>query len=288
VIEPALADDDFLADVEQARSLTETGNCAVWWLGQSGFLVQSAGKQLLIDPYLSDSLTNKYADTDKPHVRMTRRVVDPGRLSRIDVLTASHGHTDHLDAETLRPMLTNNPQASLVFPDAIGELAAERSALAPGDSRLIGIDAGQVCLVAGLKIHAVPAAHETIDKDDRGRCRFLGYVIEIGRWRIYHSGDTIGYSGMEDRLRPFAVDLALVPINGRAPERRVAGNFWGGEAAELAHSINAKLVVPCHFDMFAFNTSSPDEFVSTCCRLGQPHRVLRAGERLMLTDAGRS
>ena len=32
-------------------------------------------RHLLFDPYLSESLTKKYAQTDKPHVRMTRRAV---------------------------------------------------------------------------------------------------------------------------------------------------------------------------------------------------------------------
>jgi L-ascorbate metabolism protein UlaG (beta-lactamase superfamily) len=76
------------------------------------------------------------------------------------------------------------------------------------------------------------------------------------------------------------VDIALLPINGRAPERRVAGNLWGREAAKLATDIGAKLVVPCHYDLFAFNTAKPEEFVSECQRLRQPHRVLRLGERL--------
>ena len=30
--------------------------------------------------------------------------------------------------------------------------------------------------------------------------------------------------------------------------------------------------------MFGTCTASPDEFVAECVRLGQPHRVLRAGE----------
>ena len=75
------------------------------------------------------------------------------------------------------------------------------------------------------------------------------------------------------------MDLALLPINGRAPERRVPGNFTGPEAARLAHDIGARLVVPCHYDMFEFNTASPEAFVAEARRLGQPHRVLRAGER---------
>ena len=45
---------------------------------------------MLFDPYLSDSLTAKYADTDKPHVRITERVIDPESLDFIDVATSSH------------------------------------------------------------------------------------------------------------------------------------------------------------------------------------------------------
>ena len=82
-----------------------------------------------------------------------------------------------------------------------------------------------------------------------------------------------------DRLRKWALDVALLPINGRGPERRVAGNLDGREAATLAREIGAKLVIPCHYEMFEFNTESPDEFVGECRRLQQPSTVLRAGER---------
>jgi hypothetical protein len=34
--------------------------------------------------------------------------------------------------------------------------------------------------------------------------------------------------------------------------------------------------------MFQFNTTTPDEFVAECKRLGQPYRVLQNGERLSL------
>jgi L-ascorbate metabolism protein UlaG (beta-lactamase superfamily) len=103
VIEPLRSDDAFLADVESARAQRDALH--LWWLGQSGFLVQWHGKHLLFDPYLSDSLTKKYAQTDKPHVRMTRRVIAPQRLGFVDLVTSTHGHTDHLDPDTLRPLL---------------------------------------------------------------------------------------------------------------------------------------------------------------------------------------
>jgi len=90
----------------------------------------------------------------------------------------------------------------------------------------------------------------------------------------------VRFPGMAERLTADgAMDLALLPINGRAPERRVSGNLDGAEAAQLAHDIGARCVVPCHYEVVAFNTAAPDEFVAACARLGQRAAVLRAGER---------
>jgi L-ascorbate metabolism protein UlaG (beta-lactamase superfamily) len=105
--------------------------------------------------------------------------------------------------------------------------------------------------------------------------------VKFGPFAIYHSGDTVRYDGMAELLRPFSVDVALLPINGRGPQRRVSGNLWGREAAELARDVGARVVVPCHYDMFTFNTASPDEFVARCRELNQSHAVLQCGERLL-------
>jgi L-ascorbate metabolism protein UlaG (beta-lactamase superfamily) len=75
VIEPALRDEAFISDVS-AGAADRSMSMRMWWLGQSGFLVQYRGKHLLFDPYLSDSLTKKYAGTPKPHVRMSARDLD--------------------------------------------------------------------------------------------------------------------------------------------------------------------------------------------------------------------
>ncbi len=253
-----------------------------WWIGQMGFVVRAGGRRFVMDPYLSDSLTRKYAGTDKPHVRMTQRVVDPGRLGRVDVVTASHGHTDHLDGETLRPMAEANPGMLLVCPEAIRPLAVERSGL-PGD-RVVGLDADGDGAVPsmfhgdGWSIHAVPAAHEGMDRDRDGRLLYLGFVVRCGGWCWYHAGDTVPWPGLAGRVAAHRPDVAFLPINGRRPERRVAGNLWGREAAAVAREAGVGMAIPGHFEMFEFNTETPDEFVSECARLGQPFRVLRAGE----------
>jgi L-ascorbate metabolism protein UlaG (beta-lactamase superfamily) len=137
--------------------------------------------------------------------------------------------------------------------------------------------------VGAFEIIGVPAANEDLAQDEAGRHKFLGYIVRFGPWTQYHSGDTLWYGGMVDHLRPYAIDLAILPINGRAPERRVAGNLNGQEAAELACRIGARLVVPCHYEMFEFNTAAPDTFIATAQKLGQPYQVLRAGERWQST-----
>jgi L-ascorbate metabolism protein UlaG (beta-lactamase superfamily) len=275
VIPAAQKDDAFLADV--TRPASSPGELRIWWLGQSGFLVRHAGSLLLLDPYLSDSLTTKYAGTDKPHVRMTKRVIAPGRLTGIAVATSSHNHTDHLDAETLNPLRATNPAMALVIPEANREFVASR--LGCEVAWPIGLDDGQTTVVAGWQFTGIAAAHNTLETDMAGRHRFLGYIIRRGPWTLYHSGDTLLYTGLAEKLTDFSVDVAFLPINGNRPERRVAGNLDGCEAARLAHDIGARLAVPLHYDMFEFNTADPrDLFIPECERLGQPYRVLRAGE----------
>ncbi len=275
-------DDALLADIAWTR---QSGETKLWWLGQSGFLFVSPAGTVLFDPYLSESLTLKYASTDKPHTRITEQVIDPARLTGIDVITTSHNHTDHLDAETLLPLFKTNPNAKLVSPRANREFILDR--LGDVADRLVGIDAGESVTVAGVEFHGIAAAHNTVERDDSGSCKYLGFVARLGGITLYHSGDTLWHDGLAEALKPFAPDVAMVPINGNFPERRVSGNLDGKEAAALAHEIGAGLAVPHHFDMFEFNTASPCEFEAECTRLSQSFLTLRNGEGVTLSGSHR-
>ena len=249
----------------------------LWWLGQSGFLIQWKGQKALIDPYLSDSLTKKYADTKKPHVRMSERVLDPELFRNIRVVSSSHNHTDHLDGETLIPILKNNPNIIFIIPEANRAFVAERVGC---DIDLpVGLNDKKSASAGHFKFHGIPAKHNEIERDERGNCKFMGYVIEFGQWKIYHSGDTLWFPEMPELLRPFSVDLALLPINGNDPSRGVAGNLDTREAAELAKAIGAKCVIPCHYDLFTFNTANVNDFVKAAQSIDQQFSVLKHGER---------
>jgi L-ascorbate metabolism protein UlaG (beta-lactamase superfamily) len=272
MIKPVLQDDTFLADVARAKNNYE--QLHLWWLGQSGYLLQYQGRHLLIDPYLSDSLTKKYAGTSKPHVRMTERVIAPERLDFVDVVTSSHHHTDHLDGETLIPLLRANPNLTVLAPRANVNFAAERLQVPPERLTPIRVDAEPI-QIHPFTFHAIPSAHETLETDENGDHKFTGYVIEVGGKTIYHSGDCIPYDGLVKRLKKWKIDLALLPINGRDPARGVAGNFTSEEAVQLGRDIDAGVVIPCHYEMFEFNTVSPEGFVNVAKRIGQEYRILK-------------
>jgi L-ascorbate metabolism protein UlaG (beta-lactamase superfamily) len=102
-----------------------------------------------------------------------------------------------------------------------------------------------------------------------GEIRFLGYVIDADGARLFHAGDTIYYDRMETTLAEMAVDVAMLPINGRDPVREargIVGNLSEREAAWLASAIGAEVVLPMHYDVFARNRGYPEWLVESVSR----------------------
>ena len=266
-------DEELLKDI-QVMNLS-TNEVTLWWLGQSGYLIQYKDKRILLDPYLSDSLTVKYQHTEKPHVRISERVIDPSLLPKIDIITSSHNHTDHLDAETINPILNNSPYCKLIIPEANRKFVADR--LKINADFPIGLNAGESFTEDDISFYAIPAAHNELDVNEDGKYPYLGYIIQLGSFAIYHSGDTLNYKGIEEWISPFKPAIALLPINGNDPERKVAGNLNAEEAVALGKKCHIPIVIPCHYDLFAFNTADVNQFISIAKRSSQGYCVLELG-----------
>ncbi len=267
-------DEALIAEMDACMS--DADSFHIWWLGQSGYLLQWKKQRVLLDPYLSDSLTKKYLTTNKPHTRMSELVVRPELLKNISIVTSSHNHTDHLDGETLIPVIENNPGIKFIIPEANRAFVSERVKC---DINLpLGLNDGKQITIGDFTFIGIPAKHNEIERDEKGNSKFMGYVIKFGKHTVYHSGDTLWFDGMAALLKPFNVDLALLPINGNDPSRGVAGNLNCLEAAQLAKEIDAGCVIPCHYDMFTFNTADVKDFVLACETIQQRFVVLHGGE----------
>ena len=266
---------ELLSEIQNADESPEKFH--LWWLGQSGFLIKWRQDYLLLDPYLSDSLTDKYSKTDKPHTRITEQTVNPKELDFVSIATSSHNHTDHLDSLTLLAINESRPGLRLILPKANIQFASER--LGPDSGiELIGIKENEPISIGNFTINGIAAAHNEIERDEEGSPIYMGFIIHFGDWTIYHSGDTLWHEYLTASLINHSIDVAIVPSNGNDPSRRVAGNLNGTEAAALSKAINAQIAIPHHFDMFEFNTASPNEFTEACEKLDQPFYVLQNGQ----------
>lgn len=246
----------------------------LFWLGQAGFVIEGSGRRAVIDPYLSDSLAEKYRGTRFPHRRMMPAPVAPGAIRHVDLVLATHAHTDHMDPGTLPALLAANPSATLIAPRAALVTAQDRAGIDPG--RLRGIDAGEVLECGGITIAATRAAHETLARDPAGHHRFLGLMLVMGGARIFHSGDTIPFDGQNAEVAALHADLALLPVNGRDSIRAgngVPGNLDMAEALALARAAAIPAMIAHHFDLFDFNTAPRAQIEAMARASRTPHAV---------------
>jgi L-ascorbate metabolism protein UlaG (beta-lactamase superfamily) len=277
LIQPTQSGETLLKDMVTTR--LESGEVALWWLGQSGYAIKTASALFCIDLYLSEHLTAKYASSNKPHIRMTEAPLRGKELTGVEWVFASHKHSDHLDPGTMPDLFVASPDARLVLPAAIADYAV---GLGLPSERLIPTRGSETFEVGPLTVHSIPSAHPGLDYTADKGYPFLGFVIQVDGLTFYHSGDTLVYDGLAGRLRKFDLDIAFLPINGTDARRdalQVPPNMNAQEAVELAVRIHPRLVIPHHYDMFTFNTADVRDFEKLADAAGVPNRGLRCGQK---------
>jgi L-ascorbate 6-phosphate lactonase len=227
------------------------------WLGQAGFLVETEGLRILIDPFLSAHEARLFPPP--PAEPLTEG---------IDWLLVTHEHLDHLDVDLLPILARRSPDITVVLPTPIVEQATR---LHPG-LRTVGVQPGDVVdLAPTVALHVLPAWHgvEMADaysqgRGEDGRVRFVGYLVQAPGIGLYHAGDTLVTDELRAALAGHAIDVALLPVNGRDYYREglgLIGNMDAREAVHLAQEIGVRLLVPMHWDLFNGNTVRPGDAV---------------------------
>jgi L-ascorbate metabolism protein UlaG (beta-lactamase superfamily) len=230
----------------------------LWWLGQAGVAVRSKSSLFVIDPFLTD-----YGSFG----RLYPPPFQPEDLVGVHAFIATHDHADHIDPDGLPRLLAASPGSALVVPAP----AYDRVAGLVGAGRVRAAFVDRPLSFAGATVTPLPALHgETptggygFHLDGGGNYPYLGYVLEVAGVRICHTGDTLVYDGLAERLRAVEPDALFVPINGASwfRERRgLVGNMNVFEAAELSELSGARITVPIHWDLFADNVEDPQHFV---------------------------
>jgi L-ascorbate metabolism protein UlaG (beta-lactamase superfamily) len=230
------------------------------WLGQNGFLIKSKNCVFLFDPYLSDFAEQWTFGWKNEHIRMSSIPIKPKELYGIDYVLCTHDHVDHIDPFTIPIVALRNAETKFVAP----KVAKQRMlSLFVEESNLLLLKGEDKIELPNIKVHAIPAAHSELKSDEENGFHFLSYLVEVDGVTIFHAGDTVPYEGQTSYFKDFDVDVALLPVNAyQPPELEFQPNFTISEAIDFANQINAKTLIPMHYDMYTLNTVNIGEFVN--------------------------
>lgn len=239
----------------QRPSLTQTpepGLRAIWF-GHATVLVEIDGRRVMSDPMLSEHAF-------PVHFVAPRRNNPPPmtleQLPRIDVVTISHDHFDHLDMATVKAL------ASLGTHFFVGlGVGAHLELWEVPAAQIHEMDWWETVEHAGLKFHCTPARHYSGRKSMGNPTLWASWVIEGSEHRVFHSGDT-GYGPhfAEIGKRRGPIDLSLIKIGDYGNDAAWESIHMVPEDSIRAHvDLGATTLLPIHWGTFDLSYHPWDE-----------------------------
>ncbi|RZK16328.1 MAG: hypothetical protein EOO56_20195 [Hymenobacter sp.] len=213
------------------------------WLGHASFLLRVRGMALLFDPVLFSSIGLRHR-----HPLPCR----PEDVRNIDYLLLSHGHRDHLDAQSIKLLARQNPQLQVL---TSLNMAGLLRGLAP---TLPVQEAGwwqqyDLGPAAPFEIYYLPASHwHRRGLFDLNKVLWGSFLIKTGDRLIYFAGDT-SYADHFDHIEQTfgPLDIVLMPIGAYKPAFMMhLSHVNPHEAAKAANVLRAGHVVPMHYGTF--------------------------------------
>jgi len=219
------------------------------WLGHHTFRLDTReGRTLLLDPWVESNPA-----CPKDHQS----------FERIDVITISHGHGDHIgDAVTL---------AKKFKPPIVCNFEIHQWLQRKGVTTTSPMNKGGTQELAGIRFTMVHATHSS-GIEDGGQVIYggepCGFVITLeDGTRVYHAGDTAVHADMALIGELYAPDVALLPIGDRY-------TMGPREAALAARMLKPKWIVPAHFGTFPALTGTPDALREELANAGVKAQVI--------------
>lgn len=178
-------------------------------LNQAGMRIEYGGKVIYIDPI------NLY----------------PGKSADADIILVTHNHSDHYNWEVIQ-QLVKGTTTLLVTSD----IYSSHSTL--GTNAIIKVAPDSVNTVDGIKIEAVYAYN--VVRTNHNKITSVGYILNLGSTRFYHSGDT----ELIPEMSSYDVDIACIPMGQTYTFLTI------NQAVEAAKTVGASVVIPIHYGMY--------------------------------------
>jgi L-ascorbate metabolism protein UlaG (beta-lactamase superfamily) len=257
------------------------------YVGHASWLIQTAGRNILLDPLWSERASPFRSVGPK-------RVNDPGiafaDLPPIDAVLVSHGHYDHLDVATLSRL------AAAHRPRVIAPLGNDT--IMRHHDPAIAAEAfdwhQQVDLGGGVRATLVPTRHWSArNLFDRNMALWASFVITTPAGQIYVVADSGYGSGrhfQDVRERYGKSRLAILPIGAYEPRWFMRGAHMNpAEAVQAFIDCGAELALGHHYGTFQLTDEAIDappaalaEALRAADIAAERFRVLRPGEVVQL------
>jgi len=265
---------------QPAKPFQQSIEPRITWIGQSAFLIQIDGINILTDPNFFGSL------------RVFRRIIPPGipidQLPLIDFLIISHDHRDHMEKRSIQRLVQHNPIT--LAPKGLSYRLSKW-----GMKKIVEHKVGDTYTIKGtsgnnITFTFLPAAHWS------GSNLFNIHSSLCGSWMIgteshktYFAGDT-SYAGhfLEIGKQFTNINAALLPIGPIEPRaHQKHAHTDGAEAVQAFIDLDAKNFVPMHWGTFHLGGESFEDPIEILETAWNKNKALLENKALRLLKFGK-
>jgi L-ascorbate metabolism protein UlaG (beta-lactamase superfamily) len=241
--------------------------CSITYIGGPTALIEIGGVRLLTDPTFDPP--GQHYNFGLPFIGSTKTegpTIGLDALGKIDAVLLSHDqHQDNLDTRG-RDALS---RASRVLTTTAGakRLGGNADGLRPWESAVLADDSRRITVTATPARHGVPGISLLSGPA-------IGFMLEWSgqeHGALYFSGDTVYFGGIDKIAGRFQVSAAVIHFGG--VRFRASGparyTFNAAEGLRAAQALNARTVVPIHFEGWSHFRTPRSEIESTFAAAGK-------------------
>jgi len=223
----------------------EKSNNFMIWIGHSTFLIKKNNLVILTDPVFSERAS--------PFKRLgPKRLIPPAillnELPKIDVVTISHNHYDHLDIRSLKKLSKLNPNLIFLIPKGDIDIFNKKNI-----DNVKEFVWWEEISIDDFIFTFTPVQHWSArGLFDRNESLWGGWFIKSTDYSLYHAGDT-GYSNdfIETQKRLGSPKYAFLPIGAYDPEWFMAASHVNPEdSIRIMKDLGAEFSFGMHWGTF--------------------------------------
>ena len=191
-------------------------NIDVTYIANAGFLIESSGNKILIDALFNNGWNTYLIPTDSI---VSKIIHQQAPFDGVNLMLITHNHEDHFNDSMVIAYLNNNTKNALIAPPLVTNSIIKNPTFKNNKNQIVELKKNNRdkndTTINGIRVRSFFILH-----DSRPNIEHVGYLIDIGEVKIFHSGDNNGSDSVEYeklQLKKEQINLTLLNFYG----------FWG-------------------------------------------------------------